>query len=156
MSPCALINIQSRNWSDLTDYTGSIKCVRSEGARCKNSRATLSSARCAAPEQIYGRRVLNPDNNLLRRTITRCINRVLSPDINDKQPSLSLFLSLRTLDISRQWLFYRNHSRSLYRRERVLRTLFSFWSNIYPIGVIIHWFYIRIPITVKIKKKNFP
>lgn len=94
MSLCALINIQSRNWSDLTDYTGSIRCVRSEAARCKNSRATLSSMRCAAPEQIYDQRVLNPDNNRLRRTIARCINRVLSPDINDKNSHLSLSFSL--------------------------------------------------------------
>jgi len=45
VSPRAVINIQSRNWSDLTDYTGSIRYVRSTKERDdKNSWATLSSA----------------------------------------------------------------------------------------------------------------
>lgn len=68
----------------------------------------VQPARRASSQQIYERRVLNPDNNHLSGTITRCINRVLSPDTNDKRRSVSLSpsppspfsLSLRPLDIT--------------------------------------------------------
>lgn len=79
-------------------------------------------ARHASSEQIYGRRVLNPDNNHLSGTIARCINRVLSPDINDKRRSLSLGpLDITAIVLSKPLSFV-PLSRSGYQH-------FSFFSN---------------------------
>jgi len=62
----------------------------------------VQPARRASSEQIYERRVLNPDNNHLSGTIVCCINRVLSPDINDKRERERerRSLSLGPLDIT--------------------------------------------------------
>lgn len=72
----------------------------------------VQPARRASSQQIYERRVLNPDNNHLSGTIARCINRVLSPDTNDKRRSVSL-LSLSHARATRYYRrsFYRSHSR---------------------------------------------
>lgn len=91
----------------------------------KNSCATLSSAAscprrdatCLFGADIDGRRVLNPDNNHLSGTIARCINRVLSPDVNDKRRSLA-----RSGHSILPRSFHRGHSRSFNERIR-LQTL---------------------------------
>jgi hypothetical protein len=86
-------------------------------------------ATCLFGADIDGRRVLNSDNNHLSGTIARCINRVLSPDINDKRRSLA-----RSGHSILPRSFYRSHSRSFNERIRLQTLPLFFFQTKYLTG----------------------